>query len=375
MDVLIPSAFGLEAVVKRQLSRLSYDGKAIDGRILIGGLTENDVARLNVFLRSGERVLIRLAVFSARTFDDVYEAVYEYPWQDLMPVSARVLVDVKSVNSTLCALKATGSVMKKAIMTKLGDFYRASTCESGSRYIVSLSIRDDEATLCLDTSGDGLHKRGYRDLAYCAPLKETTAAALIDLTVFAPDKPFADLFCGSGTLPIEAAMIARGIAPGLNRDFDCGKWSDSYAEAIRQAKREARESERKNSPVIYACDIDPEAVSIARRHAKRARVSDCIEFEVADMRKFRSDLKYGVICSNPPYGERIGEEKQVLSLYHDLRKVVDALNTWSAYVLTSHPLFEREYGKPADKRRKIFNANLCCQYYSFLGPKPPKRDQ
>ena len=381
MKLLIPVASGLEQITKRQLFSLGFEKAPADnGRIEIEGNWQ-DIARLNVFLRSGERVLIVLARFPAVTFDELYEGVYAIPWEDWLTVDSRILMDGKSVQSALAAIKASGGVAKKAIIRRLSDKIRTGRktfAETGARSIVGISVFKDEVTVTLDTSGDGLHKRGYRSLAYSAPLKETLAAALVDSTFYNPDrdaeKPFADLFCGSGTLPIEAAMKALHIAPGLHRDFDFAAWDCAPSGILQTAQQEARDRETRNvKPDIYAADINPEAISIAKYHAKRAGVEKYIRFAVADARRFTSDKKYGVLLSNPPYGERLSEEKEVRALMSSLGKTFRSLPDWNAYILTSLPEFERYFGKSADKKKKLFNANLVCGFYSYFG-KPPKSE-
>ena len=370
MDILVPSAFGAEAVVKRQLYKLGYaDTIALDGKISLTG-DWDDVAKLNVFLRSGERVLIKLSSFSATTFDEVYDNVSKVRWFEYMDKSACVFVDVKSVNSVLGAVKSIGGVMKKAIMDSLYSKYHVTLTENGARYIVGLNIKNDVAPLTLDTSGEGLHKRGYRTLAYSAPLKETLAATLIDLTVYNKDKYFADLFCGSGTLPIEACLKALNIAPGKNRNFDFENWKNVDKSCVKRAKEEALDCELREKIKVFAYDINKNAISIARFHAKNAGVEEYIHFQASDMREFSSSKKYGVICSNPPYGERLGEEKEITKLYKDFGDLYRSLPDWNAYILTSHPLFENYFGKNADKRRKLFNANLQCYFYSYMSKKP-----
>ena len=381
MKLLIPVASGLEQTTKRQLFALGYEKAPADnGRIEVDGDFQ-DVARLNVSLRSGERVLIKLAAFPALTFDELYEGVYSIPWEDWLTVESKILMDGKSVQSQLAAIKAAGGVAKKAIIKRLADKLRSGRktfAETGARSIVGFSIYKDEATITLDTTGEGLHKRGYRSLAYSAPLKETLAAGLIDSTFYNPDrdpeKPFADPFCGSGTLPIEAAMKALHIAPGLHRDFDFAHWACTPKGVLETAKIEARDNERKDiRPVIFGSDINPEAVSIAKYHAKRAGVEKYIRFSVADARDFSSDLKYGILLSNPPYGERLSEEKEVRALMSGFGKAFRALPDWNAYILTSLPEFERYFGKSADRKKKLFNANLVCGFYSYFG-KPPKEE-
>ncbi len=381
MDLLIPVTAGLEQTVKRQLATLGYDkAPAENGRLRLTG-DFSDIARLNVFLRSGERVLIELARFPAQTFDELYEGVYALPWEDYLSIDSKILMDGKSVDSKLVAVKAAGGVCKKAIISRLSKHLksgRQTFSETGARTTVGVAIYKDEVTVTLDTSGDGLHKRGYRSLAYTAPLKETLAAGLIDSTFYNPDKdaekPFADLFCGSGTLPIEAAMKGLKIAPGLPRDFDFARWKCVDGKCLHRAKEEAKDTVIQNRKLhIYGGDINPEAVSIARYHAKRAGVEKHIRFEVADARKFRSDERYGVLLSNPPYGERLSDETAVRALMRELYKTYRALPDWNAYIFTSLQDFERYFGKRADKKKKFSNANLPCGLYSYYSA-PPKRD-
>ncbi len=379
MNLLIPVAAGLEQITKRQLFSLGYEKAPADnGRIFVEGDWQ-DIARLNLFLRSGERVLILLKKFTATTFDELYEGVYSIPWEEWLTMDSQILMDGKSVASVLAAVKAAGGVAKKAVICRLADKLRTGRktfAETGARSIIGVSIYKDEVSVTLDTTGEGLHKRGYRSLAYTAPLKETLAAALIDSTFYNPDrdmeKPFADIFCGSGTLPIEAAMKALKIAPNLQRDFDFTAWACAPKGILPLAKEEARAMRRQDgAPVIFASDISADAVSIAKYHAKRAGVEKYIRFSVADARKFTCDTPHGVLLSNPPYGERLSDEKEVRALMRDLGKTFRALPDWNAYILTSLPEFERYFGKTADKKKKLFNANLQCGFYSYFG-KPPK---
>ena len=381
MKLLIPVPSGIEQITKRQLFSLGYEKAPADnGRIEVEGDWQ-DIARLNVLLRSGERVLIVLDKFKATTFDELFEGIYAIPWENWLTVDSKILMDGKSVQSTLAAIKVSGGVAKKAIIQRLADKIRTGRktfSESGARSIVGVSIYKDEVTVTLDTSGEGLHKRGYRSLAYSAPLKETLASALIDSTFYNPDrdieKPFADIFCGSGTLPIEAAMKALHIAPGLNREFDFTSWACCPKGVVELAKQEAKDKENRGAkPVIFASDISDKAISIAKYHATRAGVEKNIRFSVADAQKFKSDLRYGVLLSNPPYGERLGDEKEVRALMNGVGKAFRALPDWNAYILTALPDFERYFGKTADKKKKLFNANLVCGFYSYFG-KPPKED-
>lgn len=378
---MIPVAFGQEQTTKRQLVSLGYEKAPADnGRIQLQG-DWTDVAKLNVGLRSGERVLIKLAQFTAKTFDDLYEGVYAIPWEHYLSIDSKILMDGKSVQSTLAAIKASGGVAKKAIIRRLSDKVktgRKTFAETGARTIVGVSLFKDEATITIDTSGEGLHKRGYRTLSYAAPLKETLAAGIIDESFYNPDKdegkPFADLFCGSGTLPIEAAMKALRMSPNANRTFDFEKWICCPRGVADSAREEAKDNIRWDAkPCIYGGDINPEAISIAKYHAKKAGVDKYIRFAVADARTFTSQQKYGVLISNPPYGERLSDEKDVQKLMKSFGSTFRALPDWNAYVLTSLRDFERWFGKTADKKKKLYNANLLCGLYAYFG-KPPKAE-
>ncbi|MCD8041090.1 MAG: class I SAM-dependent RNA methyltransferase [Clostridia bacterium] len=376
MKLYVPVAFGLEAVVKRQLNKLGYpDCPAANGRIAVEGGWQ-DVARINMFIRSGERVLAEVGSFKACTFDELYGGFYSIPWEEYLDAHSLILMDGKCVKSTLGAIKACGSVAKKAIINRLIQKKRLkinSLDEHGARTIVGFSIYENQVSVTLDTSGDGLHKRGYRSLAYTAPLKETLVAALIDMTYYFPDKVFADPFCGSGTLPIETAIKALNIAPGKWRHFDYQNWKFVPGGVYSVAKEEAEDTENLSQHVeIYGLDINPEAVSIAKYHAKRAGVEDKITFKAADMRTFNSDASRGVMVCNPPYGERLESEDEVKALYKDLAIMYKSLPDWNLYVLSGYPSFERAFGRRADKVKKLYNANIECGYYSYLSTKPSK---
>ena len=381
MDLLVPVAAGAEGVVKRQLLSLGYPkAPAFDGRIQLSG-DWRDVARLNLFLRSGERVLVRLAKFPAVTFDELYDGFYSLPWEDWLRVDSRILMDGKSAGSRLAAVKAAGGVAKKAIIRRLADKLapgRKTFDESGARTVVDFSVLRDVVTVSVDTSGEGLHKRGYRDLAYTAPLKETLAATLIDLSLWHPDadpeKPFADPFCGSGTLPIEAAMKGLHIPPGLRRRFDFENWAFVPADAMARAREEGEDGILRDRRLhIFASDISPEAVSVARRHAKRAGVGDNISFSVSDVRDFSARGEYGAIVCNPPYGERLEEKSTLPQIYRDFGEAFRRLDSWSAYMITSYEEAERYFGRKAEKNRKIYNGMIRTYFYQFPGPRPPRR--
>lgn len=381
MELLIPVAAGLEQTVKRQLNKLGYDKcPAENGRIAVDG-DWTDVARLNVFLRSGERVLVKVASFKAVTFDELYQGMYAVSWENYLEMDSQILMDGKCFQSTLGAIKACGGVAKKAIISRLADKKktgRKTFTESGARTIVGFSIIRDVVTVTLDTTGDGLHKRGYRTLSVTAPLKETLAAAILDNTFYNPEKdsekPLADPFCGSGTFPIEAALKALNIAPGIRRSFDFERWSFVPKDAIALAREEAKDGETRNRQVmILGSDINPKNVEIAKKHAWQAGVADSIRFSVADARKFSCATPFGILVCNPPYGERLSELKEVQALMRDFANAFRALPDWNAYILTSLPEFERWFGKNADKKKKLSNANLVCGLYSYFGKSPKTR--
>lgn len=368
MKLLIPCATGLEATVKRQLNQLGYGNcPALNGRISLEGEWK-DVARLNVFLRSGERVLVSLAEFPASTFDELFEGVFSVPWEEYLTPHSRILMDGKCVKSTLMAVKAAGGVCKKAVLRRLREKLGVSSFdEKGERAIVGISLFGDRATVTLDTSGDGLHKRGYRILPYDAPLKETLAAALVENAYFRAGKPFADLFCGSGTIPIEAALYALKIAPGLRRKFDFSSWK-SAPDVLKFAREEAEDvRDRTTKLSLFGGDISGKAVSIAQYHAKKAGVSEHIRFVCADMRTFVSSEQNGLLLSNPPYGERLKDD--LSALYRDFSRAYRKLNGWDCSFLTSYAGAERAFGR-ADRVRVLYNANLECRFYSYRG----KRD-
>ncbi len=374
MKLLIPVAVGIEAVVKRQLTLLGYpDTRAINGRIAVEGCSWTDVARLNMFLRSGERVLINLAQFSAVTFDELFEGVRNINWCDYVDKRGRVTVITKTVNSKLFAHHSVQSVGKKAVVSVLSQKY-GTLCEDGAEYKAELDITNDVCSVNLDTSGVGLHKRGYRTLAYSAPLRETTAAALIDLSVWNPDKAFADVFCGSGTLSIEAAIKALKIAPGLKRTFAYRQWACADTSAYVLARDEA-EQIRVDRPLnIIGADISAEAISIANYHAKQAGVDRHVKFNIRAAQDFKSKASYGVNISNPPYGERLGDLDEVKQTAKDMGKLYQTLNNWNFYFLSPYQEYERCFGRRADKKRFLYNAGIKCSYYAFLSKtKPDKR--
>ena len=370
MKILVPTATGIEAVVKRQLDSLGYpDTRAIDGRVIVEGCSWTDVARMNVFLRSGERVLVNLAQFTATTFDQLFEGVASVPWGDFVDRHGRVVVVTKSVGSALFAHHSIQAVGKKAIVSVLQQKYGLLD-ESGAEYKVELDLTRDVVSVNLDTSGVGLHKRGYRTLPYDAPLKETTAAALIDLSVYNPDKMFTDLFCGSGTLPIEAALKALKIAVGQFRSFAFENWACVDQNALKLAKEEAKDVQVDRPLNIIGADINPKAVELAEFHAKQAGVQKYVKFNLRAAQDFVTKQSYGVNISNPPYGERLGDAETVRQIATDMGKLYRTLDKWNFYFLSPEQNWERFFGRRADKKRYVYNAGIKCTYYTFNGPRP-----
>ena len=365
MRLLIPVAYGLESTLKRELSRLGYpSAPCLRGRALLEG-DWSDVARLNVRLRTGERVLVGVGEFPARTFEELFEGARALPWEEFLTPHAAIRMDGKCAESALMAIKATGGVVKKAILSRLAERTGAARFdESGGRAVVGVSLYRDVATLTLDCSGDGLHRRGYRVLAYEAPLRETTAAAIVFDSYYRPDRAFADPFCGSGTLAVEAALFARNIAPGGKRQFDFTRWR-CVGDVLGRAREEAREEEyRGEIAPIYASDLSPAAVAIAKRHAAFAGVEKDIRFSCADVKDFAAAERGGVLVSNPPYGERMGRG-DLFPLYRDFSRAYRRLQDWNCSFITACPDAERAFGRP-DRRRVLYNANLRCTLYSYF---------
>lgn len=370
-NIAVSSASGIEAITKREIIQLGVENApAKNGRICFTGDLKK-VAECNLFLRTANRVYICVAEFSAHSFDDLYENIFKIDWSEFLPHNAKIIVNAKCVLSKLMATSACQSIAKKAICNNLINAYKTNLSENGDRYIIEVSIYKNVVTVSMDTSGEGLHKRGYRGLVGEAPLKETLAAALILNSVWNVKRPFVDLFCGSGTFPIEAAMIAQNIPPGLNRDFDFCHWEKfdfSFFDEMKQQARAAMIEEPQAR--IYGFDIDPNQIKLAQKHAQLAGVSQYVHLQRADMREFSTKNKFGVFISNPPYGERLSGRKEVTRLYSDFGNLVKNYPDWSCFVLTSVADFEKWFKRKADKTRKIYNGKLECQYFSFLGEKP-----
>lgn len=374
LDLVATSTFGLEAIVMRELAGLGYDATSTQtGRIEFQG-DADAIARANLNLRTADRVLVKLAQFPAADFDALFDTVIDLPWEEWIGPEDAFPVSGRSVRSTLSSVPAVQRTVKKAMVERLMHAHGVRTLpETGPTYAVEIALLKDTATLLLDTSGDGLHKRGYRDLTGAAPLRETLAAALVDLSFWDRGKPLVDPFCGSGTIAIEAAMAGRRIAPGLSRSFAAEDWPVLDEEIWTRAHEEAKDLERPDlGEKILASDIDDEPLSLARRHAHRAGVAADIVFQRKPFSALESSREYGCLIANPPYGVRLEHRRDVLELYESMPRVFEGLPTWSFFVLTSWPDFEQVIGRKAERRRKLYNAQIECTYYQFHGPRPPR---
>lgn len=375
-DLMAPCHFGLEAVLKREVKDLGFELLAVeDGRVTFRGGADAP-ARANIGLRTAERILIKVGEFKAETFDELFEGTRAIPWEEYIPENGRFWVKKAfSVRSRLFSPSDIQSVMKKAMVERMRKRYRLSWFEEdGAAYPVRVSIKNDVVTVGLDTSGASLHKRGYRKSPVMAPISETLAAALIGLTPWREDRILVDPFCGSGTFPIEAAMKAAHIAPGLNRSFEAETWTNILPGRVWKNVREEAES-RIDPDIdtdIQGYDIDPKAIRACRENAEAAGVKDLIHFQVRDVRELHHPKKYGFLISNPPYGERLEDKAALPELYRTIGEVYRHLDSWSMYLITSYEEAEQAIGRKADKNRKLYNGMIKTYYYQYLGPKPPK---
>ena len=377
-ELIVPCHFGLEAPLKREITDLGYDVSRVeDGRVFFIGDAEA-IVRANIFLRTAERVLINAGTFHAETFEDLFQGVKAINWEDFIPVDARFYVTkASSVKSKLFSPSDIQSIAKKAMVERLKDIYHISWFEeSGINIPIRIFIHKDEVTVGIDTTGDSLHKRGYRKLTAKAPIAENLAAALISLTPWKGDRILVDPFCGSGTFPIEAAMIAANMAPGMKRKFT----AQSYTHIIepsewRYALEEAEEMVDLNVDTdIQGYDLDDDMVKIARENARLAGVDHLIHFQRKDVKDLSHAKKYGFIITNPPYGERLEDKSDIAPLYKIIGERYKALDSWSMYLITSYEEAESALGLKSQKNRKIYNGMLKTYFYKFPGPKPPKRN-
>jgi len=376
-EIICPCHFGLEAVLKREIIDLGYDiTESVDGRITFAG-DADAVVRANIGLRSAERVLIKVGSFHAETFEDLFQGTKALPWEEFIPKNGKFWVKkAASVKSKLFSPSDIQSIMKKAMVERMKEKYHTDWFEEdGDSYPVRVFLMKDEVTVALDSTGDSLHKRGYRKLEAKAPIAENLAAALIQLTPWKADRILVDPFCGSGTFPIEAAMMAANIAPGLNRHFTAESWGHIITpDNWTDVRDECRDEIRLDMDVdIQGYDIDPEMIEIARINAGKAGVSKMIHFQTRGVADLSHRKKYGFIITNPPYGERIGEKDELPQLYRTIGDRYKALDSWSMYLITAYEDAERYIGKKANKNRKIYNGMMKTYFYQYMGPKPPRR--
>lgn len=376
-DLLVPCHFGLEAVLKREIYDLGYEiTKVEDGRVTFEG-DEEAVCRANIFLRTAERVMIQVGRFKATTFEELFQGIKNLPWEEYIPEDGKFWVKkASSINSKLFSPSDIQSIAKKAMVERMKQKYHKEWFkEDGVAYPVRIFLLKDEVTVALDTSGDSLHKRGYRTMTSKAPLTETLAASLIMLTPWRKDRILVDPFCGSGTFPIEAAMIAANIAPGMNRDFTAEEWTNLidrklWYECVKEAEDMIDTTVKVD---IQGYDIDGDVIKAARENAKRAGVEHMIHFQQRAVADLSHPKKYGFIITNPPYGERLEDKADLPELYTQIGQAYQRLDSWSMFLITSYTETEKYIGRKADKNRKIYNGMLKTYFYQFLGPKPPKK--
>jgi putative N6-adenine-specific DNA methylase len=369
------AAFGIESIVADEVRALGFDQVTVENGRVEYDADVSGIVRSNLWLRSADRVYIKLAEFKADTFEALFQGVRRIDWATYIPQEGTFPVNAKSVKSTLFSLSDIQSISKKAIVEKLKETYNTEWFkETGPRYSILISILKDQVLVLLDTSGDGLHKRGYREKGNEAPLKETLAAALVQISRWKPFIPLIDPLCGSGTLLIEAAMIGRNQAPGLNRQFDAEHWNWMPVSVWDFERNSARNAIIEDASFkLEGYDLDPRSIRIARENAEKAGVENLIHFQVRDVAELSSKDKYGYILTNPPYGERLSDLREAEKLYGVMGDRFSQLDTWSWYVITAHEGFEASFGKKATKNRKLYNGRIKCYFYQYFGPRPPRR--
>lgn len=368
------AVFGMEAIVGQEIKALGFENVIVEnGRVLFDS-DARGIAKANLWLRTAERVYIQVGQFKATTFEQLFNQIFELPWELYLHKEATFPVNANSVKSKLFSLSDIQSISKRAIVKRLSKLYRTEWFkETAETYSIKVSILKDDVTVAIDTSGTGLHKRGYREKGNEAPLKETLAAGLLLVSKWQAKYHLIDPFCGSGTIPIEAAMIAMDIAPGLNRSFDAEKWPFINPTLWKEERKEAYERIKHDSEAkIEGYDIDRRAIGIARKNAELAGVSDIVHFQVRDINAFSTKDQYGYIICNPPYGERLNEVESVKKLYQQMGKLFAPYKTWSKYVITSYDDFENAYGEKSTKNRKLYNGRIKTHFYMYFGEKPPR---
>jgi putative N6-adenine-specific DNA methylase len=366
-DLIATSTFGIESITAKELKGLGYEDLKIEnGKVTFEG-DEMDIAICNIHLRTADRVLIKMAEFEAKSFEELFQGTKKVDWSKIVPIDGVMHVVGKSIKSTLHSVPDCQSIVKKAIVKSMTESYGIETfSESGPVYKIEVSILKDIVTLTIDTTGPGLHKRGYRELAGIAPLKETLAASLILVSRWNDNFELIDPFCGSGTVLIEAAMIAQNIAPGVNRSFVCETWPLMAGSTFNIVRDGAKKSEKNKDIKLIGYDIDFRVLKVAMENAKKARVDKYIEFQKRDFMEFSTSRKYGFIISNPPYGERIGEKEMLNTLYKHMGNTKKKLESWDFNILTSFEPFEKVFGLKSTKNRKLYNGKIKCYYYQYF---------
>lgn len=373
-NLIATAAAGIEAIVGNELRHLGYEVQVENGRVRFQGTIE-DVLETNLWLRTADRVKIVVGEFYARSFEELFEQTKALPWDELLPLDANFPVAGKSQKSTLHNVPSVQAIVKKAIVTKLSQVYHRTTRlpETGAVYPLEVAINKDKVLLTLDTSGSSLFKRGYRVAKGGAPLKENMAAALVLLAHWYPEKPFVDPVCGSGTLPIEAALIGHNIAPGFNRDFACESFAWVDPKLAQMVRNKADSQANYDVELdIWGYDIDGKMIEIAKQNALEAGLAASVNFKQMALKDFKTTKEYGVIVANPPYGERLSDQASVRQLYKQMGQVYQPLTTWSKYILTSDLEFETYYGQKASKRRKLYNGSLRTDLFQYWGKRKPR---
>lgn len=373
----VPCMFGIEALLKREVEDLGYEITTVtDGRVSFKG-DAMAICRSNLWLRTGERVLIDVAQFKATSFEDLFQGIKGIPWEDWLPVDASFWVKkATTIKSKVYSRTDIQSIVKKAMVDRMKSAYNVTEIkETGNNYPIRIFIHKDIVYVTLDTSGDGLHKRGYRQMVAKAPIRETLGAALVMLSPWNPDRILVDTFCGSGTIPIEAAMIGANIAPGMNREFQAESWSNLVPKTLwMEAAKEAQDAIKKDVELnIQGFDIDYKVIKVARDCAMNAYVDEYIHFQERPMEDFKTNKHYGVVVTNPPYGERLEDAETVKKIYAGMGQVYGTLEDWSFVIITSFDEFENYYGKKATKNRKLYNGMLKSYIYQYYGPRPPRK--
>lgn len=375
IDLIATVAFGLEAVVKDEIKKLGYEIKEVEnGKIHYSGPLEA-IARSNLWLRCADRVLLKVGTFKALTFDELFEKTKALNWERYIPVDGEFpAAKITSIKSKLFSKSDGQRIVKKAVVESLKQKYKVDWFEeTNGKYPIHIQILKDQVTLSIDTSGTGLNRRGYREYGNEAPIKETIAAALVYLSRWRPNRYFLDPLCGSGTIVIEAALIGKNIAPGRNREFISEKWDFIPETVWTLAREEVEESINDESFLLQGSDIDPRALKQARQNAQLAGVAEYVAFQTLPLQSLQSQKKYGVIITNPPYGERIGEEKEIQELYADMGSAFRSLDSWSYFIITAYEKFEKYFNEKSTKNRKLYNGDIKTYFYQYYGPLPPRK--